>query len=92
MAKDGFFKVTNVKPGVYDLFVGGDDGIAVVGFEAIAMDDKTVANSKENPLLVAAQTEVSNTLCCELVQPSDHRSPSHHARSDRHGSRRSDHR
>lgn len=71
VAKDGFFKVANVKPGVYDLFVGGDDGIAVVGFEAIAMDDKTVANSKENPLLVAAQTEVSNTLCCELVQPSD---------------------
>ena len=71
VGKDGYFKVSNVQPGIYDLFVGGDDGIAVVGFQAVSEADKTVSNESNNPLLVSAQSEVSDCLCCELVQPTD---------------------
>ena len=71
VGKDGYFKVSNVAPGIYDLFVGGDDGVAVVGFQAVSEADKTVSNENNNPLLVAAQSEVSDCLCCELVQPTD---------------------
>ncbi len=69
--KDGYFKVADVEPGHYDLFVGGDDGIAAIGFQAIAAEEKTVSTANDNPLLISAQVEVANTLCCELVQPCD---------------------
>ncbi len=67
---DGYFTVAGLQPGVYDLFVGGDDGIAVVGFEAIADDGEATAHrATERSVLVSAQAGCSNTLCCEMVQP-----------------------
>jgi len=66
--KDGYFTIAGLEPGVYDLFVGGDDGIAVVGFQAVD-GESTAQNAGEGSLLVSAQTGYSDTLCCEMVQP-----------------------
>ncbi len=68
VSRDGYFKVVGVKPGVYSLFVGGNDGIAVVGFQAIADLEKRVSLNATDHLLTSDQVEVSNELCCELVQ------------------------
>lgn len=66
--KDGYFTVAGLEPGVYDLFVGGDDGIAVVGFQAVD-GESTAQTAGEGSLLVSAQAGYSDTLCCEMVQP-----------------------
>lgn len=67
---DGYFTIAGLEPGVYDLFVGGDDGIAVVGFQAVSAES-TAQKSGDGLLLVSAQSGYSDTLCCEMVQPVD---------------------
>lgn len=69
VAKDGYFTIAGVEPGVYDLFVGGDDGIAVVGFQAIAGQSAAQQATEESAVLVSAQAGCCDTLCCEMVQP-----------------------
>lgn len=74
VAKDGYFTIKNLEPGVYDLFVAGDDGLAVVGFEAIASQgvsssDEPKAIVPVKTKLIAVQTAIGDTLCCEMVQP-----------------------
>ncbi len=68
VAKDGYFRIKDMVPGTYDLFVGGDDGVAVVGFQAIEAD-KSASISNSGVTLVAAQADCCDTICCELVQP-----------------------
>ena len=68
---DGFFTIAGLEPGVYDLFVGGEDGIAVVGFQAVAGTEGVAQKDVEGSVLVSAQTGYSDTLCCEMVQPVD---------------------
>ena len=72
--KDGYFTIAGLEPGVYDLFVGGDDGIAVVGFQAV-FSESTAHKAGEGSLLVSAQAGYGDTLCCEMVQPMDISAP-----------------
>ncbi len=69
VGKDGYYEIADVKPGVYDLFVTGDDGFAVLAFEAIAAGDEPVATKAGGVRMVSMQVGmVSDCLCCELVQ------------------------
>jgi Carboxypeptidase regulatory-like domain len=70
VGKDGHFTIAGIEPGVYDLFCGGDDGIAVVGFQAIA-GEATAQKSVDGAVLVATQAGYSDTLNFEMVQPTD---------------------
>ncbi len=68
--KDGYFTIAGLEPGVYDLVVGGDDGVAVVGFQAVASEN-TAKNATEGSVLVSAQAGYSDTLNFEMVQSVD---------------------
>jgi uncharacterized membrane protein YgcG len=71
---DGFFTIASLEPGVYDLFVGGDDGIAIVGFQAVTTE-ATLARDGEGQLLVSAQAGFTDTLSFEMVQPMEVATP-----------------
>ncbi len=68
--KDGHFTIAGLEPGVYDLFVGGDDGIAVVGFQAIT-GEATAQLAPEGSVLVSTQAGSSESLNFEMVQPNE---------------------
>ncbi|MCA9194077.1 MAG: hypothetical protein KDB03_20035 [Planctomycetales bacterium] len=69
VGKDGYFVVENLEPGVYDLVVAGDDGFAVLSFEAIE-SQAAVASIKSAPRFVSTVTGLfhSDCLCCEMIQ------------------------
>lgn len=68
VAKDGYYEITNVEPGVYDLFVTGNDGFAVLAFEAVASDEP-VASKLGAVHMVSTQVGMaSDCLCCEMIQ------------------------
>lgn len=67
--KEGYYVVKDLEPGVYDLFVSGDDGYAVLAFEAVQAAE-AAANKDEAPRFVATRIgrrRASNCLCCELI-------------------------
>jgi uncharacterized membrane protein YgcG len=64
--KNGHFTIKNIEPGVYDLFVAGDDGIAVVGFQAVS--GELAARDSNGNVLVSAV--VQDVISYELAQPS----------------------
>lgn len=68
--KDGHFTIAGLEPGVYDIFCGGDDGIAVVGFQAVA-GEASAQRPANAPVLVAAQVGETDTINFEMVQPTD---------------------
>ncbi len=66
--KDGYYEIKNVKPGVYDLFVTGNDGFAVLAFEAVASNEP-VASKAGLVRMVSTQVGMaSDCLCCEMIQ------------------------
>lgn len=68
VGKDGYYVVEDLEPGVYDLFVSGDDGFAVLAFEAVNPSEPVAAHSAA-PRLVSTQVGmVSDCLSCELIQ------------------------
>lgn len=67
VSKDGYYIVKDLEPGVYDLFVSGDDGFAVLAFEAVAAKEPVAVNGMA-PRFVSAQIGMaSDCLCCELI-------------------------
>ncbi len=66
VGKDGYYRVEQLEPGVYDLFVSGDDGFAVLSFEAVAASP-TLAGSGTGEHLVAT-TKLLDCLSCEMIQ------------------------
>ena len=83
IGRDGYYVVKNLNPGVYDLFVTGDDGYAVVAFQAVrGSQQKTVASTPFEGAAKFVSTEVgapqlvstdvgmvSDCLCTEMIQP-----------------------
>ncbi len=68
VSKDGYFEVPGFKPGVYDLIVAGDDGVAALGFEAVSPEQK-LAEKKGNSRFVSMQGAAPvDSLCCEMVE------------------------
>lgn len=68
VGEDGFFRFDNVSPGIYDMFVSGDDGFAVVAFEAV-MPQESVASKDGKVSFVSTQVGMStDCLCCEMIQ------------------------
>jgi hypothetical protein len=65
---DGFFRVSNMAPGVYDLLVVGDDGFAVLAFEAVPAQGLVGTPSGSARFVSTQAGMVSDTLCCEMIQ------------------------
>ncbi len=66
--KDGYYEIKNVEPGVYDLFVNGDDGFAVLSFEAVAGNEPVVSKLGSIHMVSAQIGMASDCLCCEMIQ------------------------
>jgi uncharacterized membrane protein YgcG len=66
VGSDGFYSIENLAPGVYDLFVSGDDGFAVLSFEAVEVG-AVAAKKSTSPKLISAQTPPANCLSCEMI-------------------------
>lgn len=66
--KDGYYEIQNVEPGVYDLFVNGDDGFAVLSFEAVAGNEPVASKSGSIRMVSAQIGMASDCLCCEMIQ------------------------
>ena len=68
VAKDGYYEISNVAPGVYDLFVTGDDGFAVLSFEAVAASEPVATKVGAIRMVSARVGMASDCLCCELIE------------------------
>lgn len=68
VGKDGYYEIKNVRPGVYDLFVNGDDGLAVLSFEAVLANEPVVSKSNSIRMVSAQIGMASDCLCCEMIQ------------------------
>ncbi len=68
VAKDGYYEISNVVPGVYDLFVTGDDGFAVLSFEAVAASEPVATKVGAIHMVSAQIGMASDCLCCELIE------------------------
>jgi hypothetical protein len=66
--RQGFFTVQDLKPGVYDLFVSGDDGYAILAFEAVEPMEPVASASDGAVRFVSTQVGMAtDCLCCEMV-------------------------
>lgn len=73
VGQDGYFVIEEFKPGIYDLFVSGEDGFAVLAFEAVSPSEMVGVAESRLPRFVGLgrrhrQRRCSDCLCCELVQ------------------------
>jgi hypothetical protein len=68
VGQDGYYAIRNVQPGVYDLFVNGDDGFAVLSFEAVAASESVAQNSSGVRMVATQMGMASDCLSCELIQ------------------------
>lgn len=68
VGKDGYYEIGDLKPGVYDLFVSGNDGFAVLSFEAVAAAEPVATTSGSIRMVSAHIGMASDCLCCELIQ------------------------
>ena len=68
VGRDGTFRIMNLAMGVYDLAVVGEDGNAVIGFEAIRPNAVTVKRTSGAARLVSFQ-DASDRLTIELAEP-----------------------
>ncbi len=68
VSRDGYFEVPNFKPGVYDLIVAGDDGVAALGFEAVSMEQKLAERNSKKRFVALQGAAPVDTLCCEMVE------------------------
>lgn len=66
--KDGYYEIKNVVPGVYDLFINGDDGFAVLSFEAVAGVEPLASKAGSIRMVSAQIGMASDCLCCEMIQ------------------------
>lgn len=66
--REGYYVVENLAPGVYDLFVSGDDGFAVLSFEAVEPTEPVATKTGAARFVSAQVGMVSDCLCCELIQ------------------------
>lgn len=71
VGEDGYFEFPNVVPGVYDLFVNGDDGLAVLAFEAVAGSDSLAVSSSDIRMVSTRLGMFADCLCCEMIQASE---------------------
>lgn len=67
VSKDGYYRVENLEPGVYDLFVSGDDGFAVLAFEAVQPSEPLAAKAAGAHLVSTQVGMASDCLCCEMI-------------------------
>lgn len=67
--RDGFFTVENLAPGVYDLFVSGDDGFAILAFEAVEPSEPIARGNDGKVHFVSTRHgRASDCLCCEMIR------------------------
>jgi len=68
VGQDGRFRIVSLAAGIYDLAVVGEDGNAVIGFEAVGL--KPIASNQSAVLahLVSLQ-DMPNVLSVELAEP-----------------------
>ena len=66
---DGRYVVKDLAPGVYDLIVAGDDGVAAVGFEAVGPEP--LASKRTSKVHLVSQDTAADSINLELVLPSD---------------------
>lgn len=66
--RDGFYQVDNLQPGVYDLFVSGDDGFAVLSFEAVSANEPVAQGDKQVRFVTTQSGLVTDTLSTEMIQ------------------------
>lgn len=68
VGKDGYYRVEKLEPGVYDLFVSGDDGFAVLAFEAVESNEPVASKNGTAARLVSTQVGMaSDCLSCEMI-------------------------
>ncbi len=66
--RDGYFMVENLGAGVYDLFVSGDDGFAVLAFEAVEPSEPVASGNDGKIRFVSTQVGMAtDCLCCEMI-------------------------
>ena len=68
VGRDGKFRIVGLPPGVYDLAVVGEDGNAVIGFEALG-PKPLATNAKVNTARFVSVQEVANVINVELADP-----------------------
>lgn len=68
VGKDGYYEFKNVQPGVYDLFITGNDGFAVLAFEAIASNEPVASKAGSVRMVSTLVGMASDCLCCEMIQ------------------------
>ncbi|MDX1925228.1 MAG: carboxypeptidase-like regulatory domain-containing protein [Pirellulaceae bacterium] len=70
VGRDGKFRIVSLDPGVYDLAVVGDDGTAMIGFEAVG--PKPIASRQANGAVrfVSIQ-DTANQITVELADTAD---------------------
>ncbi|MEZ6135739.1 MAG: carboxypeptidase-like regulatory domain-containing protein [Pirellulaceae bacterium] len=67
VGKDGYYRVEKLEPGVYDLFVTGDDGFAVLSFEAVQPAEPVAAVGGGARLVSTQIGLASDCLSCEMI-------------------------
>lgn len=70
VGRDGKFRIIGLEAGVYDLAVVGEDGTAVIGFEAVGAKPIARHSSIGKTHFVSRQ-EMANVLSVELAAPSE---------------------
>ena len=70
VGRDGKFRIIGLLAGVYDLVVVGEDGTAVMGFEAVGPRPITDNQSTGNARFVAFQ-DSANAINAEMADPMD---------------------
>jgi hypothetical protein len=68
IGRDGKFRIASLEAGIYDLVVVGEDGNAVIGFEAVGPKPIASNQSADVARLVSFQ-DIANTLNIELAAP-----------------------
>ncbi len=70
VGRDGKFRIVNLEPGAYDLAVVGEDGNAVVGFEAVGPKPIAIDQSGDSGHRLVSFQDLGNSLNVELAVPS----------------------
>ncbi len=72
VGKDGYYRIENMEPGVYDLFVSGDDGFAVSTFEAINASEPIAVVTQGGARLITTQSgTAADTLGSEMISQNE---------------------
>jgi hypothetical protein len=69
VTRDGYFTIKNLSPGIYDILVAGDDGVAAIGFEAVG--PQPLASQEPSKVRFVSQPVVADSLNIELIHHGD---------------------